>query len=51
MSKVHNFSAGPGILPIDVLKQASEACLNFYNMNLYCQKLKTFLTLQMTKLI
>ena len=34
MSKVHNFSAGPGILPIDVLKQASEACLNFDNMNL-----------------
>jgi len=34
MSKVHNFSAGPGILPLDVLKQASEACLNFDNMNL-----------------
>lgn len=34
MAKVHNFSAGPGILPIDVLKQASEACLNFDNMNL-----------------
>jgi phosphoserine aminotransferase len=32
--KVHNFSAGPGILPIEVLKQASEACLNFDNMNL-----------------
>ncbi len=34
MSKIHNFSAGPGILPLDVLKQASEACLNFDNMNL-----------------
>ena len=34
MSNVHNFSAGPGILPIDVLKQASESCLNFDNMNL-----------------
>lgn len=32
--KVHNFSAGPGILPAEVLKQASEACLNFDNMNL-----------------
>jgi phosphoserine aminotransferase len=32
--KVHNFSAGPGILPADVLKQAAEACLNFDNMNL-----------------
>ena len=34
MAKVHNFSAGPGILPIDVLKEASAACLNFDNMNL-----------------
>ena len=34
MSKVHNFSAGPGILPQDVLKQASEACINFDNMDL-----------------
>src|SRR3954471_11345448 len=34
MSKVHNFSAGPGILPAEVLKQASEACINFDNMNL-----------------
>ena len=34
MSKVHNFSAGPGILPLDVLKEASEACINFDNMNL-----------------
>lgn len=32
--KVHNFSAGPGILPAEVLKQASKACLNFDNMNL-----------------
>ncbi len=34
MSKVHNFSAGPGILPSEVLKQASEACINFDNLNL-----------------
>lgn len=34
MTKVHNFSAGPGILPAEVLKQASEACINFDNMNL-----------------
>jgi hypothetical protein len=34
MSKIHNFSAGPGILPPEVLKQASEACINFDNMNL-----------------
>ena len=34
MSKVHNFSAGPGILPSEVLKEASESCLNFDNMNL-----------------
>jgi phosphoserine aminotransferase len=34
MSKVHNFSAGPGILPIEVLKQSAEACINFDNLNL-----------------
>lgn len=34
MTKVHNFSAGPGILPQEVLKQASEACINFDNLNL-----------------
>ncbi len=34
MSKVHNFSAGPGILPADVLKQASDACVNFESLNL-----------------
>ena len=34
MSKVHNFSAGPGILPADVLQQASNACVNFENLNL-----------------
>ncbi|HEU4718214.1 MAG TPA: 3-phosphoserine/phosphohydroxythreonine transaminase [Bacteroidia bacterium] len=32
--KAHNFSAGPGILPVDVLKQAAEACINFDNLNL-----------------
>jgi len=32
--KVHNFSAGPGILPAEVLKQASESCINFDNLSL-----------------
>jgi phosphoserine aminotransferase len=32
--KVHNFSAGPCILPQEVLKQASEAVLNFDNLDL-----------------
>lgn len=32
--KVHNFSAGPGILPEEVLQQAAEACINFDDMNL-----------------
>lgn len=34
MNKPHNFSAGPGILPEEVLRQAAEACINFDNMNL-----------------
>jgi phosphoserine aminotransferase len=34
MSKVHNFSAGPGILPQEVLQQAANACINFDNLNL-----------------
>ncbi len=34
MSKVHNFSAGPCILPQEVFKEASEAILNFNNLNL-----------------
>src|SRR4051812_36829810 len=34
MNKVHNFSAGPGILPEEVLKQSAEACINFDNLNL-----------------
>lgn len=32
--KVHNFSAGPGILPEEVLQAAAEACINFDNLNL-----------------
>ncbi len=32
--KVHNFSAGPGILPEEVLRKASEACINFNGLNL-----------------
>ncbi len=34
MTKIHNFSAGPAILPAEVLKQAAEACINFDNLNL-----------------
>ena len=34
MTKVHNFSAGPGILPQEVLKEAANACINFDNLNL-----------------
>ncbi len=34
MSKVHNFSAGPCILPQEVLKKASEAVVNFNDLNL-----------------
>ena len=32
--KVHNFSAGPGILPQEVLKQAAEACIDFDQLGL-----------------
>ncbi len=32
--KAHNFSAGPCILPQEVLKQAAEAVVNFDNLNL-----------------
>lgn len=34
MKKVHNFSAGPGILPAEVLKQAADACINFNDLQL-----------------
>lgn len=34
MTKVHNFSAGPAILPAEVMQQAAEACINFDNLNL-----------------
>ncbi|MDP7430460.1 MAG: 3-phosphoserine/phosphohydroxythreonine transaminase, partial [Flavobacteriales bacterium] len=32
--KKHNFSAGPCVLPKEVLKEASQAILNFNNDNL-----------------
>ena len=32
--KIHNFSAGPSILPQEVLKKASEAVIDFNNMGL-----------------
>jgi phosphoserine aminotransferase len=32
--KVHNFSAGPGILPQEVLSQSAQAVINFDNLNL-----------------
>ncbi|NUM50205.1 MAG: 3-phosphoserine/phosphohydroxythreonine transaminase [Flavobacteriales bacterium] len=34
LTKIHNFSAGPGILPAEVMKKASEACINFKNSGL-----------------
>ncbi len=34
MAKVHNFSAGPCILPDSVFQEASQAVLNFNNLNL-----------------
>ena len=34
MTKVHNFSAGPGVLPAEVLQKAADACINFDNLNL-----------------
>ena len=34
MTKVHNYSAGPCILPQEVLQKASEAVINFNNLNL-----------------
>jgi phosphoserine aminotransferase len=34
MSKVHNYSAGPCILPQEVFKEASEAVLNFNGLDL-----------------
>jgi phosphoserine aminotransferase len=34
MSKIHNFSAGPAILPQEVIQQSSEAILNFNNSGL-----------------
>ena len=34
MKKIHNFSAGPGILPAEVLQKAGEACVNFNGINL-----------------
>jgi phosphoserine aminotransferase len=34
MTKVHNFSAGPCILPQEVIKEASESVLSFNDLNL-----------------
>jgi len=34
MTNVHNYSAGPCILPQEVLKQAADAVVNFDNLNL-----------------
>ena len=31
---IHNFNAGPGILPAEVCKQAAEAVINFNNTGL-----------------
>ena len=32
--KTHNFSAGPSILPQEVIKQASKAIMNINNLDL-----------------
>ena len=32
--KIHNFSAGPGILPQEVMQKAAEACINFNDTGL-----------------
>lgn len=34
MTKVHNYSAGPCVLPPEVLRKASEAVINFNDLNL-----------------
>ena len=34
MTKIHNYSAGPCILPQEVLRKASEAVINFNDLNL-----------------
>jgi phosphoserine aminotransferase len=34
VKKIHNFSAGPGILPAEVMHQAAQACINFNNLGL-----------------
>lgn len=34
LKKVHNFSAGPAILPAEVIKEAASSILNFNNLNL-----------------
>ena len=34
MKKIHNFSAGPCILPETVLKQAAQACINYNDTGL-----------------
>ena len=34
MSKIHNFSAGPSILPQEVFQQASQAVLDFNGIGL-----------------
>jgi phosphoserine aminotransferase len=34
MRKVHNFSPGPGILPAEVMQKASQACINFNDLDL-----------------
>ena len=32
--KIHNFSAGPGILPAEVLQEAAQGVLNYQNTSL-----------------
>ena len=39
--KIHNFSAGPSILPSEVFQKCSEAILNFNNSGLFLTKILT----------
>ena len=39
MERVYNFSAGPSILPVSVLKRASEEMLNYENSGMWVMEM------------
>ena len=43
MSKIHNFSAGPCILPQVVFDKMAEACINFNNSGTSILEMKAFI--------